>query len=526
LVLTWSAGWSAIRVAVVPDLVRVRPSDAPGSVRKAVLSAARNEYAPFQIAIHGGSAGLHRVNAAAGELRGKGGRTIAAHQITLYREHYVEVKTPSPHSKEGPGWYPDALLPLAEHKPGARFTAAPFEVAVNANQVLWVDVLVPRDAAPGVYSGSITISAERQKAARVPVELTVRDFALPETPSLRSNFGGLRPAYYGLTPGAPELIPYHRQLAEAMFAHRLCAPVPEHLYPRVNADGSIDPSGTHAALKEWVERFHVTGIPIRLLGRDPLGADRERNTRYLREIYRYLRDNGWDKLAYIYVLDEPNTTEAYETVRLRARFIHETQPGIQVMCTEQPTPQDPAWGTLVGSVDLWVPIFFLFNEKDVMARVAAGEELWSYTALVQQFEKGATPYWQLDFPLLNYRVPTWIGWRYGMTGLLYWSAMVWDKAIDMWTDPLTFRKRYNLEGLLFYPGTDAGMDGFLPSMRVKQVRGSVQDYEYFRLAAAKDKAAADKVITSIGRDWRDWDTDPAHLYAARERLARIITGGK
>ena len=178
----------------------------------------------------------------------------------------------------------------------------------------------------------------------------------------------------------------------------------------------------------------------------------------------------------------------------------------------------------MGSVDIWVPIFFLFNEKDVMARVAAGDEIWSYTALVQRFEQGATPYWQLDFPLLNYRVPVWIGWRYSMKGLLYWSTVVWDKAIDMWTDPLTFRKRYNLEGLLFYPGADAGMEGFLPSMRMKQVRESVEDYEYFRLAAARDKAAAARVIGGIGRDWKDWDADPAHLYAAREQLARIIAG--
>ena len=524
LCLGATAAWCAVEASVVPGLVRVRPSDALTGERKALLSAARNEYAPFQIVVRGGATGLRGVKAAAGRLKSRNGHAIPAGNIALYREHYVEVKTPSPHSTGGAGWYPDALIPFGSHKPDARFMSEPFEVAARMNQVLWVDVLVPRDAAPGEYTGSVTITAERQKAVRVPVQLTVWDFALPETPSLRSEFGGPRAAYYGLAANAPGMRPVYRQLAEAMFAHKVCAPIPNDLYPKVRDDGSIDSSGTHAAFKEWVERFHITGIPIRLLGRDPLGAARARNARYLREIYAYLRANQWDKLAYIYVLDEPNTAAAYDTVRQRARFIHETEPGIKVLCTEQPTPQDPAWGTLVGSVDIWVPIFFLFNEKDVMARVAAGEEIWSYTALVQRFEQGATPYWQLDFPLLNYRVPVWIGWRYSMKGLLYWSTVVWDKAIDMWTDPLTFRKHYNLEGLLFYPGADAGMEGFLPSMRMKQVRESVEDYEYFRLAAARDKAAAARIIGGIGRDWKDWDADPAHLYAAREQLARIIAG--
>src|SRR5690349_593633 len=128
LALACGAGQSAVEIAVVPDLARVSPLAPPGAARKAVLAAARNEYAPFQIVIQGGASGLRQVNAAAGALRGKGGHAIAAREMALYREHYVEVKTPSPHSVEGAGWYPDALLPLAEHHPAARFNGAPFDV--------------------------------------------------------------------------------------------------------------------------------------------------------------------------------------------------------------------------------------------------------------------------------------------------------------------------------------------------------------------------------------------------------------
>jgi hypothetical protein len=74
-------------VYVADEFVRVRPRDAPGSKRAAVLSAARNEYAPFQIIVRAGTDGLKRVNAVAGPLVPKVGHAIPANRITLYREH-------------------------------------------------------------------------------------------------------------------------------------------------------------------------------------------------------------------------------------------------------------------------------------------------------------------------------------------------------------------------------------------------------------------------------------------------------
>jgi hypothetical protein len=541
-----AAGQCTTVLYVVNDLMRVRPKDPPGSSRKAILQAARNEYAPFQIVVHGGAKGLKDVDASASTLRGKGGRVIDNRNITLYREHYVEVKTPSPLSKEGAGWYPDALLPFptnGERRPQARFVATPFEVPPESNQPLWIDLFVPKDAAPGPYSGVVTVTAANEKPAKIPIELTVWDFSLPETPSVRSNFGMVgrsaaagmsrAAAWYGIVPNSPEFRKLSREYAEQLAAHRLCPPIPSYLYPIIRDDGSIDPSETHVALKEWMEHFHVTGFPVQLQGKDPLGADRGRNVKYLRAIYEYLRANGWEQLAYIYVLDEPNTREAYETVRQRARFIHETQPGLKVLCTEQPTPQDPDWGTLVGSVDIWVPLWPLLDDEEAAERLGAGDELWSYTAIVQPLgsykdltkppKQRITPFWELDFPLLNYRVPLWINWRYGMKGLLYWSAVFWDKAIDMWMDPLTDNKKFNLEGLLLYPGGDVGAGSFVPSMRLKQIREGMEDFEYFKLLADHGrKDTADQVVRRVARSWTDWDVDPASLYAARAEIANLI----
>jgi hypothetical protein len=503
-----AAAPGAMEVWVAGSLERVRPHDAPGAARVARIAAARNEYAPFQVAIRAGQGGLNGVDARA---------QIDGATVTLYREHYVEVTKPSPLSVEGKGWYPDALIPFP--------TAAPFSVEEAANRVLWVDVYVPADTVPGVYRGSLTITAEGEPAVATPVELTVWNFTLPDTPSMRSWFGNASrvTAWYGARSGSPEERLWNERLAAALAAARISPLPPSYLYPKVLASGDIDASATDAALREFMERYRVTGLTLSLLGADPLGSDRARNERYLRAMYAYLQRNGWEKLAYVYVLDEPNTAEAYDTVRARAKFIHETQPGIKVLCTEQPTPQDPAWGTLVGSVDIWVPLWPLLEKDDGDARLAAGDEMWSYTALCQNAKKRITPFWQLDFPLLNYRLPAWMNWRSGMTGLLYWTTTYWQPGIDYWNNPLSYKDSYNLEGVLFYPGEAAGYDGLVPSMRLMQIREGMQDYEYLRLLAARGlRDDADRLALSVARSWTDWNADPEALPIAKRQAAQLI----
>jgi hypothetical protein len=516
---------------VVDPLTRVRPKDAPRSTAEAVLKAARNESEAFQIVVRAGSKGVKGGTLEASDLKGDGGRVIERRHVALFREQYLQIATPSPRSKEGPGIYPDALIPIGA-EPGAkpaekapRFIGSPFLIPPDFNQPFWVEVRVPKDAAPGDYAGSITVSMQDEKPLVVPVTLTVWDFTLPDTPSLRTNFGGLGrrllTGHPGYKPDTPPYRALERKYAEAMAAHRLCPPVPPYLRPKEGADGTVDPKESHAALKEWIEAFHLTGFEIKLIGEDPAGKDRERNVKMLQSTWAYLKENGWEKLAYVWAVDEPNSDKMYEEVRRRAKMIHEAQPGLKVLCTEQPTPQDASWGTLAGSVDIWVPLWTLFDEKTVAERQKAGEEVWSYTALCQGKPGGDAPYWEIDFPLLNYRIPAWTSRRYGLTGLLYWTVVYWT-AGDVWANPLTFNRQFNGEGSLFYPGGDAGVEGPVASMRLKALRDGLEDYEYLLLAgeAGLEKAAR------MAPSWGSWETKPWNLAAAREELAQIILAKK
>ena len=509
-------------VFVVDSLTRIRPKDGPGPVREARIKAARNEYESFQVVVHAGEGGLKDVTAEVSDLKGEGDRMIERRHVAVFREHYLEIKTPTMKSKEAPGPLPDALIPVAPRPPKPpRFVGMPFSLPADLNQPLWVDVYVPKTAAPGEYSGMITISSAVQRPLTVPVTLTVWDFALPETPTLRTNFGGLGrrllTGHAGFKPDTAAYRALERSYAEAMAAHRLCPPIPPYLRPRVGPDGAIDAKETHAGLKEWMESLHVTGFRIDLPDGDPAGKDRDRTVKYLQTMWAYLKENGWEKLAYVFVADEPNDAKKYEEVRKLAKLVHQAQPRLKIFCTEQPVPKNPAWGTLVGSADIWVPLWPLFDEKSVAERLKAGEEVWSYTTFCQGKPGEDTPFWQLDFPLLNYRIPAWTSHRYCLTGLFYWTVVYWLE-VDTWTNPLTFKKQFNGEGCLFYPGTDAGFDGPVASMRLKALRDGLEDYEYLVLAGEAGAAKA----AAIASSWTKWETDPAKIGAAREELAKAI----
>ncbi len=513
----------------IDSLTRISPDDTPLTNTTISIYAAKNEYEPYQIVISGGSGGLKNITMSASPLKSKNGATIDSKFITLYREHYLEIKTNSPKSSLKPGWYPDALIPLinpytGEPLKGGRFSAMPFDVEPMKNQPIWVEVYVPPDASSGVYEGVITISPLNLK---LNYTLTVWNFKLPDKPSLRSNFGSFGSRIAKSHKAEPNTDLYRLleyRYSEALAQHRLSPLIPSYLMPQVKSDGSIAiDDKTINELKKWMNEFHITGFPLRLIGSDPTGKDRERSTRYLRQMYDFLKSNGWEKLAYIYVLDEPNDVEAYEQVRKRAKLIHEAQPGIKVLCTEQPTPQKPEWGTLVGSVDIWVPLWPLFEEKPIAERLAAGEEVWSYTALCQGEKGKDTPFWQIDFPLLNYRVPSWISYRYGLHGILYWTTVYWEQAKDVWTIPATYRN-YNGEGSLFYPGIEVGLDGPVASMRLKQIREGIEDFEYLQLLSESGNSSkAQQLVREVARSWTDWEKDAKKLYNIRMQIGNLLS---
>lgn len=512
-----------------PATTRIMP-DTPPMDWGVELSAARNEWEAFQVVVTAGDEALKEVMVGPGIW--EGGPHNFLQPIHLYREHYIRITAPSPQSDAQPGWYPDALVPLVPTATGYPILpAAPrqeqFAVPAGQNQPVWVDVYVRKDTPPGEYTGSIHVSAlgpegKRQQVGAVRYRLTVRPFTLPDRPSCKSSFGSLGAAakWHEVAEGE-ETAALIRRYEEALIAHRLMPTSFHGAMPKAMPDGTIDATESHAVLKHLVEDLHVNcfSVPAFPYG-DPLGANRDLTKTYLSNLYAYLAENGWEDMNYVYALDEPNDPEAYGEVRKRAALIHEANPNLRVMCTEQTLTSDPQWGDLLSAVDIWCPLWALHDPESAAERIAAGDELWSYTALCQG-EK-PTPWWQIDFPLLNYRVPLWQSWRGRMTGLLYWSTVHWDVE-DPWRDPATTYQKYNGEGSLFYPGDDAGIQGPIASMRLKMIREGMEDYEYLQmLEDLRGREFVDKFVVELCRDWFTWKNNPAVLYELREQIAEAI----
>jgi hypothetical protein len=132
------------------------------------------------------------------------------------------------------------------------------------------------------------------------------------------------------------------------------------------------------------------------------------------------------------------------------------------------------------------------------------------------------PYWHIDRPLLVYRVPTWINRQYGITGLLYWSTVT--RVIEPWFNPAFAHPRhYNGGGYLFYPGVPCGIDGPIVSMRLKNLRDGMEDYEYFVLLEQRGGAqAVQRIVDRIAPSWWDYTREPQALLDARRELAQAI----
>ena len=543
---------AACQVWTCRDTVHVL-RDAPASGSKNVaLAAARNEWESFQILLRS-DAPVKGVDVEPCDLKGPHGTVIRAGDAALYRQHQLELTLPSYRNDNfKPGWYPDALIPFRHpltKQPlpaDARFKAAPFDLPANETHGFWVDIFVPKDAKPGTYRGAYRVTADGHETAKITVELTVWDFELPRVSTFQTAFGATAQqvrSYYaqrskaGKEADIQDPDAFEAQVNAEVSRHRFNATPPDALLTQQKeADGSYRFTTEQVdALRKFVDTWHVNAIhtphPRRAV-KDP-EAEREKLHAWLKSFDRMAAElNRPGVTFFTYLKDEPNDEEEYHYVQKWGPPIRAAKSVVKVMVVEQTKTSNEKWGNLYGAVDIWCPLFPLHDEETAAQRRALGETIWTYTALCQM---KPTPWWQIDFPLLNYRVPAWIAWRYHMVGLLYWGAMSYWKGVeDMWTDPKTLDRRkngkgplYQGEGTLVYPGRAAGYNGIAPSLRLKALRDSIEDYEYLAiLERAGLRAEAEKIVLPLAESWFQWETNAAAYNKAREKLAALIVKAK
>jgi hypothetical protein len=544
---------ATVGLKATPPTVRVGQEGAFEGAETVEISAARGEVESFQVVVTATGGNLRGISAEMSPLKNEAGASLPAQNVTLFREVFIPVRQSSPQATVPPGLIADALVPFVnpytgarvpeprwrdKGLEGARFGAVGFDLWQDRHQPLWVDVQIPRDAAPGVYTGTFTVRAQGTEPAEIPLRVTVWDFTLPDGPTHENHFGNFSylARYHKLEENSEKSRLLEDRYMAMMADHRINPPLPRRLYPKVAEDGAASfDEATDRQLTEFVERHHVTNFEVpRAPFRNVLTTDRGKAIRYYQWWYAYLQKKGWAQRAYLYMLDEPNTKEAYDQVRQLGALVQEGAPNLRRLVVEQPYTQNPEWGSIDEAVDIWCPLFSFIDESAVQQVQKGGDTVWSYTALVQrapsshpQYEEVKNdhpPYWQIDFPVLSYRIAPWLNRRYGITGLLYWTTVCWTSPPrNPWDNP-GFRVIYNGEGMLFYPGEDAGIEGPVATIRFKNLRDGMEDYEYFTLLERrKGREAVDEIVRTAVPTWGTWNQDPYGLLKLRERLARGIT---
>ena len=526
---------------VGPDSPVQRQTDCfDAATGQVTLRSAINETVAFQLVLRGGASRIEGVEVAFESLAGPGGATIGAEQLRAFREWFIRVH-------RYPGWYlrrtgrrrrlreiADVLVPLEAPRYGQ-----PFNLPADHNEILWIDLAVPKGTRPGRYRGRIVVRAEPEIERSVGLVVDVLPFSLPgaghlttQTPvSLERLFhhhlrrDGRPYVPPRISPQDP-MGPRAARLAKRMFAllqsHRVAgyAPGLEPLL-RVDANGQIEIDwddydrvvagllsgqafADRVGLGVWrmplTRRFPA---PPSFGGLDSPGYARTLRT-YLAACVTHFREKGWLDRAYASVpIPDGQPPQRYRVAGRYGRIARLNGPLPRLAMALPPMSMEPyGWvGHYHRPLDEWADIWSaparFYDPAAMRAQRARGRETW--------FAADEPPYsgsLAIEAPPLHAVSLGWQAFRYEASGIVLTPANHWsdepmletigsaDQPSDAW---------------LTYPGLPCGLDGPIPSVRLKRLRRGLQDYEYLWLLGRYGREAfarllAESLVKFAGTD--------------------------
>ena len=505
------------------------------------LRGVRGEHIPFQIVVTADHVEVEGVTVAVSDLR-SGEDVLPAGRVGVFLEYMVKVYAPSGlHGRRG--YWPDALVPLT--RPFDVRSARRDRGPVLRHQPLWVDVSVPREQAPGTYRGELEVAAGDELLGTIGVELRVIDVVLPAERRFPAQMGFFYGRDIARLHELDQQSDAFRELWLTYLAFLLeyrCDPTFIDLGVSGRAQGDdylvewTDPELERFLLEHGLTRFALSAVPPGV-SRSEATEERFRGwaEQYLAQVIDHAREHGWyDRLVFLAPVDEPRSAEEYELVRTWGALVHGVDPDVPLAVTEQPLPEDPAWGTLVGHCNDWIVhgSFLDGNREAIAARQAAGELVTWYVSCDQLYPQ---PNYYIDREAADPRMLGWITWRYRLGGILYWATTLWREVRDPWGDAISWKRSHcNApaagEGMLLYPGNlveeytgQEDVYGPVASLRLALLREGLEELELLELLASSgDRALADQLAASLCRDVRDFTRDPVKIDAARERLLTAL----
>ncbi len=481
--------------------------------RKVYLSAAGNEYEPFQL-ILSSHYDVKNIRIRVSDLI-NGDNIIAGDNFKIYKVHYVSAKSY--------GMLADPLVPLKKT----------IDLVADKNQPLWIRLYVPLHTVSGDYRGEISVLADGLKQ-KIPIKFHVWDFSLPE----RSTLFRVSPHWksssfvketYGLPDNYKELVYlFYKELKRAGIS-----PANSFDLKGVGTDGyredkgviTIDFSNTDDRLRNIFEEHKLNYIDVDFYY-SPVGHyDKHRNypfegvyedriSRYVSLIADHYREKEWFSRMWIqHYGDEPCQTckggehlhPSYEFIKEWSVLSHSAAPDLKILLSEHPTPQ------LTGSVDIWNVPWHLLKRADVKERHEAGEMVITYSCDSK-----------IKHPLINERINLWNIFSEEADGCWSWHLY---RMGDFLSDDDS--RRY----AMFYDGRSIGIaDEPVISLRSEMMGEAKEDWEYLKLIEEKFGRNMALSIANIVAErpgpLGNGKVDEEGLYAIREFIGKKLEMGE
>lgn len=512
----------------------VRPVVLPAGVQ---LAAARNEWTSLVLQVsdraQGGSYSL-RLNRPA-HVGGAGAIDPAAFEVYQVLSMPVDVNRAGYARHTGLetslGDLPRALIPMPQTAPGvvdistlrdaSRPTLRDAAAPAADPALLWVDVHIPPEAAPGAYSTTVDVLSDGAVVASVPLKLTVYDFALPAERHLQvvgrvrwedlvrlypDRFDSVRPHLMRRDePRFADAIAVIDSLVDLAHRHRAAAVVPA-LHPVVKWPPNLAPpevtwDNFDSLVTPWMSgQAFDDRIPV---GFWPLPApafldryDRRSQLQYWSQAANYFDQHDWLNQSPIWVEKvtpgRANEAEALELSASAAETlaVHSRVRAVVPLEADQlrlaaDGPDAPADAPAPAAAP---------DAKQPGIDPASTTRLYSaapglvFAPPMRLWPEGVNRprhYLRTDMPALvpyvgaggderDVRLWAWLAYLRG-AGLIHWNATL--PSLTGPTEPADPN-----ELIWFYPGEWFGLDRPVPTIQLKWLRRAQQDYEYLWLA--------------------------------------------
>jgi len=466
------------------------------------------------------------------------------------------------------GMWPDPILPFAE-----------FDLPANLSQPIWIEFTIPKNSVPGDYSGKVQLVSGVNVVKEIPFKVHVWDFELPD----ESNMVALYDARINTRINNMRFFDYsktdfeiRKEIWKMMADHRITPDVITPAPTWTVKDGVVtfDFTEFDKAAEYYLDELKFKNVYspsyFRLFGWANLPRDKFGETPYpgefpytgvdrgklrpeykkayqsaTRSYWNHMKEKGWEDNVIFYICDEPhNDPEITAQMRALCDMIHEVDPKIPIyVSTWWYRPEYD------GYVDVWgvsnhgggwgrpVPV------SDLVSIKKKGGRLFFTTDGKQCTD---TPY--LGFE----RMLPYFCFKYGAEEYEFWGSnwytfdpyqYGWHAFIRQSDRPgdLYWIRYPNGDANFIYPGKPIGIDGLVPTIRLKVAREGVEDHEYLYLLNSlitlskkqgKDSGLAEKVLktatdlvtipSSEGRYSTEYLKDPYAVMTARNEVGKTI----